>query len=163
MSAAEYSALRGAEVYLDEEQCQRLRQVLVGLHRRDEAFGLLPAVDRGPPRGLIDCTCRAVADGEEVPDLRQMPPNVFYAARALQLLAGHPVTANQVEKWLRRNHAAAWDPIDLTLEAMLPIEGCRTHEDVRNRILVGIEEFGLDDLDRLDRVIQDGRPGPTLV
>jgi hypothetical protein len=116
---------------------------------------MMPAVDFGPPRGLIDAACVAAQTGVAMPDLRQMPPNIFYAARAVQLLAGHPVTADQVSKWLVRNHVAACHSIDLTLEAMLPIEGCRTHEDVRNRILVGIEEFSLDELDRLDQVIHD--------
>lgn len=123
--------------------------ILRGLHRRDEAFGLLPAVDRGPPRGLIEATVAAVSDGEELPDLHQFPPNVYFAARAVQLLAGHPVTASQVARWLERNHEAATRRVDLLLEIDLDFEGCRTHEDVRNRILVGIEELGIDDLRRL--------------
>jgi hypothetical protein len=107
---------------------------------------------------LLDAAVAAAADGSPLPDLHQMPPNIFYAARAVQLLAGHPVTAKQVERWLVRNNVAAWEPVDLLLEACLPIEGCRTHEDVRNRILVGIEEFSVDELDRLDRMIRDETP-----
>lgn len=143
---------------LQPPQREVLRAILRGLHRRDEAFGLLPAVDRGPPRGLIDAACDAAATGHDLPDMHQLPPNLYYAARAVQLLAGHPVTADQVPRWLQRNLAAATRQIDLLLEISLPIEGCRTHEDVRNRILVGIEEFSLEELDRLDSVIR-GKSG----
>lgn len=142
-------------MFLDPQQRQTLRETLRGLHARDEAFGLLPAVDRGPPRGLIDAACDAVVLGDDLPDMRQLPPNLYFAARSVQLLAGHPVTVAEVPRWLERNHDAACRMIDLVVEAMLPIEGCRTHEDVRNRILVGIEEFPLDELDSLDRVFCD--------
>ena len=139
---------------LSMQRAAVLRDVLAAIHLRDEDLGLLPAVDRGPPRGLLDATVRAVRLGLPLPDLRQLPPNVGYAARALQLLAAHPITASQIDDWLARNLEAAL--ADTVRDAgTLPIEGCRSHEDVRNRLLVGIDELTPEELEAFDEAVRD--------
>ena len=56
---------------LSSRQAATLRDVLAALHLRDEDLGFLPAVDRGPPKGLLDAAVRAVAQDGPLPDLRQ--------------------------------------------------------------------------------------------
>lgn len=128
-------------MFLSRAQAVVLRDVLTALHLRDEALGMWPAVDRGPPRGLVDAAVASVADGSPLPDLSALPPNLFYASRACQLLAAHLLTTSVVEPWLARNLRAALEPVDAALEARMPIGGCRSHEDVRNRMLVDIDDM----------------------
>jgi len=97
---------------------------------------------------------------EDLPVLSQFPPNVLYAARALQLLASHPLTALQIPGWLERNLDAA---VHYGLEQMLqemPVEGCRTMEDVRNRILVAIEDMSSAELQHMQDLVEGS--GPSL-
>ncbi|MCB9680096.1 MAG: hypothetical protein H6733_01370 [Alphaproteobacteria bacterium] len=146
---------------LDPSQRQGLRDVLVTLHLRDEARGLLPAVDRGPPKGLMDATVRGVTRGTALPWLGQLPPNVDYAAQACQRLAAHPLTAALLDAWIARNLDAALHEPDPHTEAALPLAGCRTHEDVRNRLLVDLDELSAADLDRLSTVLRRRRRVPA--
>lgn len=124
------------------------------LHRRDEEDGLLPAVDRGPPRGLLDAAVEAVDAGGTMPFLHQLPTNLVYAAEACRLLAAHPLTAGQVPGWIERNLRAARAPVCGRRLVRLPLRGCRTYEDVRNRILVDLDQLTAEDLARLDDVVR---------
>lgn len=137
-------------MFLRDRQWYMMREVLRALHRRDEGFGILPAVDRGPPRGLIDACCDAARYGEDLPDLRQMPPNVVYAARAARLLASQVRDQPFLDRWLDRNHVAA----NASPEPGLPLEGSRTEEDVRNRILVNLSVLPASEVRELGSVIR---------
>ncbi len=139
---------------LSHEQGRVLLATLQALHARDEAEGLLPAVDRGPPRGILRAACSSVRHGHELPDMHQLPPNVYFAASAVQLLAVHDLTRPQVPGWLRRNLASALRPLPDEVAASLPIQGCRSHEDVRNRLIVGIEDFPLEQLEAFGRRLE---------
>lgn len=135
------------------EKSRRIRRILFLLHRRDRAFGFLPAVNRGPPKGILDAASRAIADSSPLPDMRQLPPNVYYAARAAQLLVEHPLTHGQLDDWIRKNALAAVGMADKQLSDWLPFTGCFSHEDVRNRILVGIEELTLAELEHFEGAV----------
>lgn len=128
--------------------------MLGALHLRDQERGLLPAVDRGPPRGLLRAAVDAVRDGAPLPDLRQLPPTVGYAAWACHLLSGHVVTARLVDAWIARNLDAALEPVDPKVEGALPLPGCRTYEDLRNRLLVELDEMSTPELDLLEEAMR---------
>lgn len=137
----------GAPVRLDADQARRFRLVLARLHARDAAACRLPPVDRGPTRGLWTATVRAVRAGRPLPDLRELPSNAAWAAYALDALLGHAWTASQADAWLVRNLAVATAPPP-PRDRALPIAGCRSWEDVRNRVIVEAERAPVPLLER---------------
>lgn len=87
-----------------------------------------------------------------LPDLHQLPPSVFYAAQALQVLLRYSITSGLVPEWLARNEEAAWRP-SRHRRRRSQIKWCRTPEDVRNFLLVEVEHAGHEELRQMELLL----------
>jgi len=141
-------------VRLTPRQRRLLWQVVSRLHARDADRCRLPAIDRGPTRGLWRAAVAAVDGQTPLPDLRELPPNATWAVVAVSTLRQHPLTAAQVDRWLIRNLAGTYAPRHL--ESGMPLVGCRSWEDVRNRLIVDMEHASPSQLGRWESVVVPG-------
>jgi len=111
-----------------------LRQLGEALHRRDQADGFLPAVNYGPPMGLLDAAVWAVANGTVLPDLYQLPDTVRVCMEVAHFLCqdSDPV---RFRAWLAQNRRDAeyrqWP------EGLAGLKGVYSVSDYENLALVG--------------------------
>lgn len=139
---------------LTSRQRRLMLEVVVRMHRRDQDQSRMPPLGRGPTRGLWRAAVDAV-DGEgRMPDLRELPPNVVWAVMAARVLRSHPVTHTQLDPWLVRNLAGTYAPPHLA--ARLPMVGCRSWEDVRNRLIADLDLASAVQLARWEAMVVPG-------
>ncbi len=141
---------------MSQRQRRRLLQVVSRLHARDADRVRLPAIDRGPTRGLWRGAVEAVDRLDPLPDLRELPPNAVFACEALWVLRRQAATRPLTDAWLVRNLAvASWRPSPTARHPGLPVAGCRSWEDVRNRLLVELEWMPAAQLATWERTLPD--------
>lgn len=70
---------------------------------------------------------------------------------AVATLHAHALTRSQVDVWLVRNLAGTYAP--LHLEERLPLHGCRSWEDVRNRPIVDLDDLDTAHLIRWESLV----------